>query len=362
MPNRGRRWNPVAVVTLGTAILVVVIAITIGSGKRAPQPAPPSVAPTPTGPQRLTGPFPGARALTAMAYDSYRHEVVLFGGSAGSGQLDDTWTLHGRTWSTRHPSVHPGPLDVELMAYDDRTHTCLLVGSPGLQGPAQTWSWDGTTWTRLADLLITDVEGPQAFAFDPVSGHALLLSSLKPATGSGSATRMWMWDGHTWALGRPPSAFADTAGEARLATVGTGPSGRTGRGVLALLEDGRGSHMTWLWDGVTWSQRASGGTLSYDPQLSSTMAEDPTTGDVVLIAAADSGRRDGQTWLWDGATWRAGVAAPLATSAYRGTFVLSDTNSSHAIVIGETASGSQVDVLDVLWTFDGRGWVSSSAA
>ncbi|MGH7721543.1 MAG: hypothetical protein ACRENL_01740 [Candidatus Dormibacteria bacterium] len=298
-----------------------------------------------------------------MAYDSYRQQVVLFGGSAGGGTLDDTWILHGRTWSTRHPPSHPGALAVELMAYDARTHTCLLVGSATIQGPAQTWSWDGTTWTRLSDLPLEGVEGPQTLAFDPATGHALLLSAMPSDAGIGShRTRAWTWDGRSWTLGAAPPSFADTAGEARLATVGVGSSSRNGRGVLALFEDAIGTHETWFWDGVTWSKRAAGGTPLYDPELSSTLAEDTTTGDVVLIGLARSDGRSAQTWLWDGTSWRQGVAAPLAASAYHGTLVLSDAASGHAIVIGESTSGNLVNLFDVLWTFDGNSWVSDRGA
>lgn len=371
--GRRRRWRPrlgelAATIALAVGLIaagVLVSRLAQGPGtKTSPQTRLPSQGQPPVGPVRLAGPSPGSRAFTAMAYDSYRHEVVLFGGSDGSGgPLDDTWTLKGRTWTMVQPSSHPGFLAVEVMAYDDRTHTSLLVGSSAFQGLAQTWSWDGTSWTRRPDLPLAGAEQPQSLAFDPVSGHALLLSVLKsgPNFDSPAQTRMWTWDGGAWTLGKPPPSFADTTGEARLAGVG-GSSSRMGSGVLALIEVALGSHETWLWDGVTWSKRAAGDTPSYDPQLSSTIAEDQTTGDVVLIASADSGTGNGQTWLWNGNTWRKGIRAPLAATVYRSTFVLSDSTSSHAIVIGESLPGSLGNVFDVVWTFNGQRWVSDLGA
>jgi len=53
-----------------------------------------------TGGEQAVQPF-----FFAMAYDSGRGKIVLFGGYAGSAVLGDTWEWDGAsgTWDTRHP-------------------------------------------------------------------------------------------------------------------------------------------------------------------------------------------------------------------------------------------------------------------
>src|SRR5688572_2097258 len=45
-----------------------------------------------------SGPSPGARVGHAMAYDSARNRLVLYGGSRGRTILDDTWEWDGERW------------------------------------------------------------------------------------------------------------------------------------------------------------------------------------------------------------------------------------------------------------------------
>jgi hypothetical protein len=286
-----------------------------------------------------------------MAYDGYRHQVVLFGGvtAVGGTLLDDTWTLQGRAWTRRNLPVHPGAMPEERMVYDDRTHTCLLVGSGLKQDSAQTWSWDGTAWQRLSDVRFGNFEDLQALAVDPNTGQVMLLNYVGNGRDTGS-TEVFVWDGAAWAPRYSPSSFPAASSAPLLATVKGG--------ILAVFDSSDGERDTWLWNGATWSRRAAGGTPPYDP-LSATMAEDPATGDVVLIGLGDPFGGDASTWLWNGTSWREGTAAPLIQSAYGGTFILA--TASTVIVIGERSPDSQSNILDVLWTFDGRSWISDRA-
>jgi hypothetical protein len=42
---------------------------------------------------------PSARAANALAFDSTRERIVLFGGVAGSAVLADTWEWDGTEWT-----------------------------------------------------------------------------------------------------------------------------------------------------------------------------------------------------------------------------------------------------------------------
>jgi hypothetical protein len=286
--------------------------------------------------------------------------VVLFGGSAvddGSGippSLTDTWVLHGRRWAERHPAVHPPAMTEELMVFDARTQTCVLVGlsaatfgtGSAVDPSAQTWVWDGRSWTRFSDLRFSSVENLQGLAADPTTGHALLLTAPNVPS---SGIQTWTWDGHVWTSRQHTDPFPDRATGLSLATISRpAPAGR-GPGVLAIFGTTSGSE-TWFWDGAAWSRQATGATPPYTP-LSATMAGDPTDGTVVLIGLQDAGSTS--TWVWDGSVWNERTRAANVDSFYGATFALTDSTSHHAIVIGD-----QPNQLDKIWTWDGQNWVS----
>ena len=57
------------------------------------------------------------------------------------------------TWTQQHPAVHPPARAGAAMAYDAATGTAVLFGgnNPGGQ-LGDTWTWDGTTWTQQAPV------------------------------------------------------------------------------------------------------------------------------------------------------------------------------------------------------------------
>lgn len=312
----------------------------------------------------LVGPFPGPREMTATAYDAARRQVVLFGGYAfdeGSNMgttLADTWTFQGRRWTRHELQSHPEALDNDLMVYDERLHAAVLVGRPAAsQGhaPALTWSWDGTAWTRLPDVPLINAEFIQGFASDRAHGQDVLLTSVSTANGPVVATHTWTFDGRSWLLRQPPQALPVGGRPPSLATIGPDAPARLGRGVIALIGGAKGDAQTWLWDGTTWSELAAGSTPPYDPS-GATMAFDVNAGVLVLIGLNQVG---GTTWVWDGSTWSRGGTAPDVDPLYSGTSVLSDEYVGHVIVIGDSGRPNR---FDVLWTFDGKGWVSDRSA
>ena len=94
-------------------------------------------------------PRPSGRASVGMAFDAARGEIVMFGGTHGTGvRLDDTWTW-SRVWE-QHPAVSPSERDGMGMAYDEAHQVVVLFGGyhPGVLG--DTWTWDGALWTLAA--------------------------------------------------------------------------------------------------------------------------------------------------------------------------------------------------------------------
>lgn len=113
MRQRGAHWNLGAALLVGVAVVIAIVAVAMDRRSTA-SPAPLGKLP---GAERLAPPIPPAREGAAMAYDAFRHEVVLFGGTTfGTPQatLNDTWTLQGRRWTEREPRTRPGPLSVAI--------------------------------------------------------------------------------------------------------------------------------------------------------------------------------------------------------------------------------------------------------
>ncbi len=127
---------------------------------------------------------PPSRILAQMAYDAATHQVVLFGGfrAGGSvGELDDTWTWDGTTWTKQHPAQSPPPLAGASIAYDAAMHQVVLFGG-GPSGPFRnlddTWTWDGTTWTEQHPAQSPPGTQLASMAYDAATHSILLFGGL----------------------------------------------------------------------------------------------------------------------------------------------------------------------------------------
>jgi hypothetical protein len=69
--------------------------------------------------------------------------VVLFGGERPDGaNFRDTWTWNGTTWTKQQPAAHPSARDVAAVA-DAATGTVVLFGGGSPDGGVfgDTWTW-----------------------------------------------------------------------------------------------------------------------------------------------------------------------------------------------------------------------------
>lgn len=99
----------------------------------------------------LYSPLPGtSRCDQALAYDSTRQRVVMYGGtnilSGAQTQLDDTWEWWGGQWTQRSPINWPGDRSSATVAYIPTTNRFLLAGGhtfPSVASP-NTWTYGPT--------------------------------------------------------------------------------------------------------------------------------------------------------------------------------------------------------------------------
>jgi hypothetical protein len=95
---------------------------------------------------------PSARAGHCMAYDQTNNVWVLFGGMNEYYRLPETWTFNGTTWTQAAPATSPSGLTWAQMCWDTQSGRILLFGGYSATdnfAAADTWSWNGTTWTKL---------------------------------------------------------------------------------------------------------------------------------------------------------------------------------------------------------------------
>jgi hypothetical protein len=167
----------------------------------------------------------------------------------------------------------------------------MLAGGPGGPG-ADTWSWDGSSWTQLPT-----VHRPLTVGCCPVydASARQLVSLGYSGTSWGGINRTWIFDGTDWQMspastpnGMDISTVEDPIGSGVLLILGTNP------GVSALE--------TWRWDGHSWQRLDSNGPPD-TPGFA--LGVDRANKQVVLFGGRDAyGRLVGETWIWNGHTWQ----------------------------------------------------------
>jgi hypothetical protein len=240
---------------------------------------------------RANGPDP--RTFTAMAYDSARGEVVLFGGSRvlfGDGTsppalLADTWILRDDDW-TRVSASGPSSRAEAAVAYDPRRGRTVLFGgrytSPdGVTRLGDTWEWDGRRWIRVS------TGGPSPRSGAAMAWHPELRAVVLFGGSGGPLGDTWAWDGSAWirlpvppAPGRFNTVMAWDPSVRRLVRFG----GWDGRGRTA----------------DTWELREEGWAMVQhegpSPRNHAVLVSAPDRGSVLLFGGHDGELVFGDLW------------------------------------------------------------------
>ncbi len=295
-------------------------------------------------PQSAAG--PGARYASAMAYDSARQVVVLFGGNRTgqhpSGNLGDTWEWDGSTWTQRTPTQSPPARHHAGMAFDATRNVCVLFG--GYPAQADVWEWDGINWKSRTFAVSPPGRYAPAMAYDPVRQRTVVFGGNASPNDLGDT---WIYDGGQWvqSLAAAPSprtaaAMAFSASTARIVLFG----GLHSTPFAALAE-------TWEWDGANWTMRQP---MTNPPaRWACGMCPMPTSGHVAMFGGWRTGPI-GDTWLWDGSTW---TQMPIGRSPAPRDWVQNnlvfDASRSVAVMHG---GWSGTAAYDDTWRFDGTSW------
>ena len=147
--------------------------------------------------RQVSTPSPPIRYGSAMAYDSDRKMAVMFGGyysyDSTEKNYGDTWEWNGSMW-TEASKTGPTPRRDHAMAYDSaRKKVVLFGGYNGSSYYGDTWEWDGSSWTSVSTTG-PDPRAKHAMAYDAARGEVILFGGETPSHENDT----WAWNGSNW--------------------------------------------------------------------------------------------------------------------------------------------------------------------
>ena len=109
--------------------------------------------------------------------------------------LADTWEWDGTTWTDRTPATSPPARAEGGMIYDRyRKRIVLFGGAPSGAFLADTWEYDGTTWTEVTPAASPSGRARFAVGYDSRARAMLIFGGYSGST----LDETWAFDGTTW--------------------------------------------------------------------------------------------------------------------------------------------------------------------
>ncbi|MCA8975603.1 MAG: hypothetical protein KDC98_12855 [Planctomycetes bacterium] len=288
----------------------------------------------------------GQRSNPGLAFDHGRGKAVLFAGTGLGGNVADTWEYDGDTWSRIATMTTPPWRWFGAMTYDSVRRRIYLVGGDagGGAGLSDMWEYDGVDWTQLFPATMPTSRLRHAIAFDEARGAIVLFGGIDAAGQKIDET--WEWNGVNWTkrtvTPRPPARMnhAMIYDAARARTVMFG-----GIDLPTSFDD------TWEWDGATWTRV---GAAQPAPPIATThsMAYDRTRGQTVMQphVLVTGG---GDTWIRDGSGWQ--IAATAESPGVVDNHALAfDPVRGETVMFGQTNLGGTAPV--ETWLHRGGWW------
>ena len=196
-------------------------------------------------------------AEPGFVYDSRRNTFVAFGGSAGRGQTQgDTWEFDGGRWS-KVATASPPARQAFAMVFDERRGRTVAFGGSGTSSPGQppqrfddTWEFDGASWTRAQTSRAPSARVSPGAVYDSRRGVVILFGGLGA---DGFLGDTWSWNGTEWTK-------LDDGGQGKPEARAMGYLASDRKRDRSVLFGGRKGwpdgdlNDTWEWDGSTWSK------------------------------------------------------------------------------------------------------------
>ena len=280
---------------------------------------------------------PPLRNNASMVYDGATGTTMLFGGYNGS-YLSDTWSWNGSAWTKLSPVTSPTPREGAAVAYDPITHNVVLFGGVGSNGRlADTWTWDGTTWTLLAATGPSARSDP-AMTYDALTHNVVLFGG---SATSGPLADTWVWNGTSWASPTFTSSVPAARSNESLAYDGATHNVVLfgGQGTSAALGD------TWSWDGTSWTKQSA---ASPPARYGAAMVFDVSNNDLVLFGGDDGTSSQSDTWLWNGTYWYTQSTSASPSPRYQSSMIYDTVANNVILFAGTDGTNNDADT----WAFD----------
>ncbi len=268
----------------------------------------------------------------AMAYDSGRDVVALYGGNAGGWPYENsTWEFDGTDWEPITTTNQPDAVYGMKMVYDESHNQILLFGGSDNDDTAlaETWIFSGTSWLAVTISQSPPARTNHAMAYDSDAGDIYLFGGND---GLAYFNDLWRYDGSAWSQvtisgTMPPPRTLSTL-------VYDVPGGRL------LLFGGReeaGAPLADLWEfdinTSAWTELTASGPAA---RYAHSMAYNPATGAVIMVGGvSDAGDVVfGDTWQFQNGGWTELEPIPLSGGVAYHTLVYDENTQAFLLVSG----------------------------
>ena len=296
----------------------------------------------------------------AMAYDAVRGRVVVHGGSTNT-YANETWEWDGQSWELvcGGSTLCEAPVGaVSAVAFDSARGEVVLFGGDAAAADhcaGETWAWNGERW-RLLCSGDTTCPGPPGLCgatatYDTARGRFVLFGGFTdPRDSSGSTVdSLWEWDGARWAERCGGSTGCTGPGPRRYAALAFDHA----RAESVLF--GGGNDETWVWNGAAWQQRCQGACSRPSLLARHAIASGPAIG-VWLMGGYP---RTDELWSWDGSAWQlacGGSSACAGPSARDSLGLTVDTRRATLVLFGGAIAGWPVPPSNQTWEWHDGAW------
>jgi Galactose oxidase, central domain len=272
-------------------------------------------------------PLPRLAAM-ASAFDPVSGRLVVFGGFDAAMYHNDTWTFDGTTWTKEITPVAPSARAAAGIAYDSVSHKLVLFGGFNGQYLNDTWLWDGATssWTHaITATTPVKVTSPMVFT-DPLNGHA---NTYGGYSGQFYQLTTYQWTGSDWTQLHP--AHSPSARSSAIVANDLAHGNVVLYGGLAEVNPTN----TWTWNGIDWHEESprQQPVLRYDSKADF----EPHLGAVVAFGGGSGGADLDDTWEWTGSNWV--ELQPATPPAPRESFALAFLPALDRIVVAGGLAG-----------------------
>ena len=272
---------------------------------------------------------PSPRAFPAMCWDQAHGYVILFGGLPinGGGAPNETWTWNGTQW-TRRLTTNP-PYN-GYSQYNPRT-TAMTFHAPTnevvMVHDGATWIWSGTDWLLHPAVVpggSGGAAGNLALAHDPVHNQSVLyIGTRGSGVGLTFVSQTFTWDGLAWTQRTTPTSPFPCEN----ATLAFDPA--VGRLVLATGSAGISAFHEWT--GTNWQQRFPANT----PTEVGAWATDNTNQRIVMLDGVFNGQPN-HTWTYTNGVMQH-LSSPLEPARRFGAAMAYDPIRQRTVLFGGAA-------------------------